>query len=122
MKGPDVKDWVQQQMIETNAKLTRPINPYDRDTEALWDEFKNGFIIEYTDTDKQGKAQKRLFIIQMRPGKLDTYVALFRNLAHQAENDVDARGTIDIFVGGLPTEMRNKIIEGGTPTTFDGWV
>ena len=50
IKGPLVKDWANDQVVELRNKVSRANNPILRDDNTLWNEFNAAFIAAFSDT------------------------------------------------------------------------
>ncbi|KAH9011628.1 hypothetical protein EDB85DRAFT_2159780 [Lactarius pseudohatsudake] len=59
--------------------------------------------------------------VHMKDGDIDSYVATFERLARQADYNLDAPQTIDLFTAGLPKGLFTKVYEQYEPTTFEAW-
>ena len=84
IKGPLVKDWANDQVVELRNKVSRANNPILRDDNTLWNEFNAAFIAAFSDTARVQNAHMSLQHLKMRGDDLDTYISTFRHLAKEA--------------------------------------
>ena len=101
IKGPLVNDWVAQQTDELHDKTTCNVNQIGRDEDQLWNEFSTAFVSAFTDTVKTQITYSKLTQLKQWDSDLDTYIATFKNLAAKAGYELDAQGTITLFIKGL---------------------
>jgi len=87
MRGPNVDDWVNDQVLELKERNTRQQNPIDRTDVCYWDDFNNAFTTAFTDTALEQTAQQKLLAIRMHKHDLDTYIATFNHLCREAGYD-----------------------------------
>jgi len=84
MRGPNVDDWVNDQVLKLRERNTRQQNPIDRTDVHHWDDFNNAFTTAFTDTALEQTAQQKLLAIRMHKYDLDTYIATFNYLCREA--------------------------------------
>ena len=81
IRGPNVNDWVEEQLTGLTNKVTHATHPIDRGNEVLWNDFEQAFRAAFTDTTKKQSAHAKLQALKMRIGGLDNYTATFEHLA-----------------------------------------
>ena len=104
IKGPNVRDWANDQLRHLDAQI-QPPNPVPTTDNALWDDFVNAFTITYTDTTAQQTAYHQLQGLKMRGHDLDTYVARFTHLCTKVQVDKDTMAIHSQFARGLHPEL-----------------
>ena len=88
MRGPNIDDWVNDQVLLLRELTTRVQNPIDRNDPDLWNDFNTRFTNAYTDTAKKQTAQQKLMALKMYQDDLDTYISTFKNLCTQASYEL----------------------------------
>jgi len=53
MRGPNIDDWVNDQVLSIRETTTRAQNPLDRNNPQIWNNFNTAFTNAYTDTAKK---------------------------------------------------------------------
>ena len=91
IRGPNMNDWVEEQLTDLMRKVTAAVNPIARTSE---NEFKQAFHTAFTDTTKEQLALTKLFRLKMRPEGLDDYIATFKHLAKQAGYNLNDKGLV----------------------------
>ena len=121
MRGPNINDWVNDQVLLLRELTTRAQNPIDRDDPDLWNNFNNRFTNVYTDTAKKQTTQQKLMALKMYQDDLDTYIPTFKNLCNQASYNITTEGTMHLFAQGLKQKLLESILyrQGGIPTTIN---
>jgi hypothetical protein len=122
IKGPNIDDWVVEQVDALNEKTTRAQNCLDRIDEALWNDFNTAFTTTFTDTAKKQVAHQKLMALKMYKDNIDSYIATFRSLVKAAGYDCNAKGTMHLFAQGLRPELLKEILySNNIPDTIDNW-
>jgi len=123
MRGPNIDDWVNDQVLLLRELTTRAQNPIDRNDPNLWNNFNTRFTNAYTDTAKKQTAQQKLMALKMYQDDLDTYISTFKHLCTQANYDITTEGTMHLFAQGLKQKLLESILyrQGGIPTTIIEW-
>ena len=123
MRGPNIDDWVNDQVLFLKERNTRQQNSIDRTDAHHWDNFNNAFVAAYTDTALEQTAQQKLLAIKMHKNDLDTYIATFNHLCREAGYNHTAKETIHLFAQGLNPQILKAILysAGAIPTTADDW-
>ena len=122
IRGPNVNDWVEEQLADLTRKVTTAVNPIARTSERLWNEFKQAFRTAFTDTTKEQLAHAKLFKLKMRPRGLDDHIAMFKHLAKQAGYDLNNKGLVLQFTKNLDQGLAQTILHcEQIPTTFAEW-
>ena len=80
MKGPNVDDWVHDQVTALREKTTRNQNPIDRNDEVLWNNFNTAFTNAFTNTAKEQTTHQKLMALKMYKNDIDNYITTFENL------------------------------------------
>jgi len=57
MRGPNIDNWVNDQVLKLRERNTRQQNPIDRTDVRHWDDFNNAFTTAFTDTALEQTAQ-----------------------------------------------------------------
>ncbi len=123
MRGPNIKDWVEDQANDLRTKTTRAINPINCAEEVLWTDFLATFNRTFTDTTRQQTAYHQLYQWKMQKDDLDNYYSRFQHLATHAGFDRNARTTIDLFAKGLKPQLLQAILNrDNTPNMMDEWI
>ena len=81
IRGPNVNDWVEEQLTSLTNKVTHATNPIDRGNEVLWNDFEQAFHAAFMDTTKKQSAHTKLHTLKMRIRGLDDYTTAFKHLA-----------------------------------------
>jgi len=123
MRGPNIDDWVNDQVLSIRESTTRAQNPIDRNDPQLWNNFNTAFTNAYTDTAKKQTAYQKLMALKMFKDDLDSYISTFNNLCKQANYDCAAEGTMHIFAQGLKPSLLQAILygQGAIPNTIIQW-
>jgi hypothetical protein len=66
-------------------------------------------------------AQDELHNLPFIPGEVDTFIAQFETLAHEANFPIDADNTITMFTAKLPYKMMQHILLVVKPVGFQDW-
>ena len=121
MRGPNIDDWANDQVLLLRELTTRAQNPIDRNDPQLWTDFNNAFTAAYTDTAKKQTTQQKLMALKMYKDDLDTYISTFTHLCKQSNYDRNAEGTMHLFAQGLKCELLQAILygSGAIPDTID---
>jgi len=123
MRGPNVDDWVNDQVLKLKEQNTRQQNPIDRTDVCHWDDFNNMFTMAFTDIALEQTAQQKLLAIKMHKHDLDTYIATFNHLCREAQYNHTAKGTIHLLAQGLNPAILKSILfgAGAIPVTMEEW-
>ncbi|KAH9159379.1 hypothetical protein EDB89DRAFT_2083940, partial [Lactarius sanguifluus] len=125
IRGPNVDDWVDGQLTDIRAKVagSATVAAVPKTSESLWNDFATTFKSAFTNATEKQDTYQALKTHQMKGAELDTYTAVFRNLASKAGYSLDAAATVDLYSGGLPRGLLSAILKRDTtPETFDEWV
>ena len=122
IRGPNVNDWVEEQLTSLTNKVTHATHPIDRGNEVLWNDFEQAFCAAFTDTTKKQSAHAKLHALKMRIGGLDDYTAVFEHLAALAGYDLLDQGVIHLYAKGLERGLLSTILHRQkTPETYVQW-
>ena len=122
IRGPNVNDWVEEQLTGSTNKVTHPTNPIDRGSEVLWNDFEQAFHTTFTDTTKKQSAHAKLHALKIRIRGLDDYTAAFEHLAALAGYDLSDQGVVYLYAKGLKRGLLSIILHHQkTPETFAQW-
>ncbi|KAH9018747.1 hypothetical protein EDB85DRAFT_2154241 [Lactarius pseudohatsudake] len=117
--GDLVNEWV---MYMTDWLMRQTEAGFPEHTRRLWEETLRAFTRRFSNTMEKEQAQAELRKgVHMKDGDIDSYVATFERLARQADYNLDAPQTIDLFTAGLPKGLFTKVYEQYEPTTFEAW-
>jgi hypothetical protein len=113
IRGPNVDDWVEDQVKEIRLKNTgtRQIAKTD---DVLWQEFKNAFTTAYTDSTIQQTAYRKLQELRMKGQDLDSFIATFKHLATKAGFGLADAATKDLFAKALTHQLLSAILNRDT--------
>ncbi|KAH9011403.1 hypothetical protein EDB85DRAFT_2228842 [Lactarius pseudohatsudake] len=119
IQGDQVNEWV---MYMTDWLMRQTEAGFPEHTRRLWEETLRAFTRRFSNTMEKEQAQAELRKgVHMKDGDIDSYVATFERLARQADYNLDAPQTIDLFTAGLPKGLFTKVYEQYEPTTFEAW-
>jgi hypothetical protein len=122
IKGPNVDDWVAEQVEALNEKVNRQQNPILWTDEQLWNDFNTKFTADFTDTAKEQVAHQKLMALKMFKDDIDSYIATFGALVKAAGYDCNAKETMHLFAQGLRLELLRAILYSNTiPDTIENW-
>jgi len=123
MRGPNIDDWVNDQVLSIRDLTTRAQNPLNRNDPQIWNNFNTAFTNAYTDTAKKQTAHQKLMALKMFGDDLDSYISTFKNLCKQANYDITTEGTMHIFAQGLKKSLLQAILygQGTIPNTLIQW-
>ena len=122
IRGPNVNDWVEEQLTSLTNKVTHSMNPIGRRDKVLWNDFEQAFHAAFTDTTKKQTVHVKLHALKMRIGGLDDYVAAFEHLAALAGYDLLNQGVIYLFARNLERGLLSTILHcQKTPEMFAQW-
>jgi len=123
IRGPNIDDWVNDQVLSIRESTTRVQNPLDRIDPQIWNDFNTAFTNAYTDTAKKQTTYQKLMALKMFKDDLDSYISTFNNLCKQANYDCAAEGTMHIFAQGLKPSLLQAILygQGAIPNTIIQW-
>ncbi len=121
IKGDDVVNWVNAQLINLNDDLKT--NYDDEHHEDLWENFISKFNANYVSTTLKEEALVRMGNLKMEGTKLDEYITehatLIALLGWHQSSDIAA----EHFRMGLTDPLARKIIDNhDLPTTTKAWV
>jgi hypothetical protein len=118
IQGPLVQAWIQRQTQWMVDQLTTGRADTD---EGYWTHIANEFQSAYQDTGSKERAQDELRKLPFIPGEVDTFIAQFETLAHEANFPIDADNTITMFAAKLPYKMMQHILLVVKPIGFQDW-
>jgi len=123
MRGPNIDNWVNDQVLLLRELTTQALNPIDRNNPNLWNDFNTRFTNAYTDTAKKQTTQQKLMALKMYQDDLDMYISTFKHLCTQANYDITTGGTMHLFAQGLKQKLLESILyrQGGIPITINKW-
>ena len=119
IKGPNVQEWVGLQVAWLGRQLQSGAKRTD---EQLYDTVMDSFNTVFMDTMSLQKAKAEFCNITMGKGKLDTYIAKFKRLAHLAGYDLQDQMVLDRFSSGLNSGLYIAIINNKEPRNWIEWV
>jgi hypothetical protein len=118
IQGPIVQAWIQRQTQWIVDQLTTGRADTD---EGYWTHIANEFQSAFQDTGAKERAQDKLRNLPFIPGEVDTFIAQFETLAHEANFPIDADNTITMFAAKLPYKMMQHILLVVKPIGFQNW-
>jgi hypothetical protein len=118
IQGPIVQAWIQHQTQWVVDQLTTGRANTD---EEYWTHISNEFQSAFQDTGAKECAQDKLCNLPFIPGEVDTFIAQFETLAHEANFPIDANNTITMFAAKLPYKMMQHILLVVKPVGFQDW-
>ena len=122
IRGPNVNNWVEEQLTGLTNKVTHATHPIDCGNEVLWNDFEQAFRAAFTDTTKKQSAHAKLHALKMRIEGLDDYTAAFEHLAGLAGYDTIDQGVVHLYAKGLERGLLSTILHRQkTPETFAEW-
>ena len=122
IRGPNVNDWVEEQLTGLTNKVTHATHPIDRRNKVLWNDFEQAFCAAFTDTTKKQSVHTKLHALKMRIRGLDDYTAAFEHLAGLAGYDTIDQGVVHLYAKGLERGLLSTILHHQkTPETFAEW-
>jgi hypothetical protein len=122
IKGPNVDDWVAEQVDALNEKTTRAQNCLDRTDEVLWNDFNTAFTTAFTDTAKEQVTHQKLMALKICKDNIDSYITTFGSPVKVAGYNCNAKGTMHLFAQELRPELLRAILySNNIPDTIDNW-
>jgi hypothetical protein len=118
IQGPIVQAWIQCQTQWIVDQLTTGLANTD---EGYWTHISNEFQSAFQDTGAKERAQDKLCDLPFIQGEVDTFIAQFETLAHEANFPIDADNTITMFAAKLPYKMMQHILLVVKPIGFQNW-
>jgi hypothetical protein len=119
IKGPNVVNWVEQQV----EQLDRELNTYDEEEIELWENFVLRFKRNFVSTTKKEDAFVKIMSLKMKSDQLDEYIADHGALVADLEWDPDTEMACHSFRQGLPAPLAKKILDQeGFPETMNKWI
>jgi hypothetical protein len=108
--------WLQ----DVTNRQHNPIAPQDP---RLWNIFEGEFQRAFTDTAREQNAYKKLVVLKMTGGDLNTYIVDFEKLAEDAGYSLNEKGALILFRKGLPYGLHKAIVDKmhPAPVTIDQW-
>jgi hypothetical protein len=118
IQGPIVQAWIQRQTQWIVDQLTMGRADTDK---GYWTHIAAEFQSAFQDTGAKERAQEELCNMSFIPGEVDTFIAQFETLAHEANFPIDADNTITMFATKLPYKMMQHILLVVKPIGFQNW-
>jgi hypothetical protein len=118
IQGPIVQAWIQCQTQWIVDQLTTGRADTD---EGYWTHIAAEFQSAFQDTGAKERAQEELCNMSFIPGEVDTFIAQFETLAHEANFPIDTDNTITMFAAKLPYKMMQHILLVVKPIGFQNW-
>jgi hypothetical protein len=78
MKGPKVVGWVRDM-----GRVIDQLGPNDN-AYIFWEQFLQEFKMQFQDSSREDRAQTEITKLQMNNGKINAYIAKFKELARKA--------------------------------------
>src|SRR5713226_7569716 len=113
IKGEQVAGWVQDfgEFLDTLDPL------YDNGI-IVWEHFLDSFRKRFQDSTKENRARNDLEKLQLKLPLIDEYTSKFEELARQAGYQAGNPETHQLFLHGLPRQVLEEVMRGGTPLTY----
>jgi len=124
MDGNRVDAWKEEQLDKLNEEETDGIQATD---EILWENFIERFKNAFKNQNRRSEAYQEL--CKLKQGEsLDDFFAKFKQLAHEADVQLDDKGTIETLKHAMTQGLTSTIINSPTfdpiakdPWTFKQW-
>jgi len=113
IKGEQVAGWVQDfgEFLDT-------LDPVYDDGPIVWEHFLDSFRERFQDSTKENRARNDLEKLQLKLPLIDEYTSKFKELARQAGYQAGNPETRQLFLHGLPRQVLEEVMRGGTPLTY----
>ena len=113
IKGEQVAGWVRDfgEFLDT-------LDPLYDDGPIVWEHFLDSFRERFQDSTKENRARNELERLQLRLPLIDEYTSKFEELARQAGYLAGNPETRQLFLHGLPRQVLEEVMRGGTPETY----
>jgi hypothetical protein len=121
IKGPNVTNWVNNQVRKIGGHLNREGSKND---EYIWATMINDFANAFQDIMSKERADQELTQLKMERGEIDQYTARFEQLARLAKYDLRDKLLWKQYFRGLPTGLQQAIVDKENVdflTTFEDW-
>src|SRR5258708_27775033 len=113
IKGEQVAGWVRD-----FGKFLDTLDPLYDDGIIVWNHFLDSFRKRFQDSTKENRARNNLEKLQLKLPLIDEYTLKFEELARQAGYQVGNPETHQLFLHGLPWQVLEEVMRGGTPLTY----
>ncbi len=84
----------------------------------MWEHFLDSFCERFQDSTKENRARNDLEKLQLKLPLIDEYTSKFKELARQAGYLAGNPETRQLFLHGLPRQVLEEVMRGGTPLTY----
>src|SRR5258708_17551537 len=113
IKGEQVAGWVRDfgEFLDT-------LDPQYDDGPIVWEHFLDSFRERFQDSTKENRARNDLEKLQLKLPFIDEYTSKFEELARQAGYLAGNPETRQLFLHGLPRQVLEEVMRGGTPLTY----
>ena len=113
IKGPEVNQWMQQQL-----EWLMTLQPAD-DNNTMYQQFITNFRNCFMDSQKAQRARIELQKLKMTWPEIDEYISKFESITHEAGYNPVDHNMMQQFLQGLPQGIRQKVLEDMTVETYD---
>ena len=116
VNGPNVYEW---KRSAENWILSIPAPSAPNKT--IYDDFEEGFIKSWTDTNEPYRAAMELDRLRMQYDDIDEYITRFVELARKALYHDDDPAVLEKFKSGLPLELLEPCVHHDEPRNWETW-
>ena len=113
IKGPEVNQWMQQQL-----KWLMTLQPVDNNN-AMYQQFIANFHACFMDSQKAQRARIKLQTLKMTWPEIDEYISKFESIAHEASYNPADPNTMQQLLQGLPQSIGQKVLEDTTVKMYE---
>jgi hypothetical protein len=118
IQEPVVKSWLQ---CQTQWMVDQSTTGRPATDEEFWRQISSEFQSAFQDMGSKERMQEKLCKLPYIHGEIDTFIAQFETLAHDANFLINADNTITTFAAKLPFKMMQHILLMVKPVGFQGW-
>ena len=116
VSGPNIYEW-KQSVENWILSIPAPSTP----NKMVYDNFEEGFIKSWTDTNEPYRAAMTLDKLRMKNEGVDEYIATFTELAQKALYRKDDPAVLEKFKSGLPLELLEPCMHHNDPRSWEAW-
>ena len=116
VNGPNIYEW---KRSAENWILSIPVPSVPNKT--IYDDFEEGFIESWTDTNEPYRAAADLDKLRMQHDDVDEYITRFTKLARKALYHEDDPAVLEKFKSGLPLELLEPCMQHDSPQNWEAW-
>ena len=116
VNGPNIYEW---KRSAENWILSIPAPSAPNKT--IYDDFEEGFIESWTDTNESYRAAAALDNLRMKNENVDEYIAMFAELARKALYHENDPAVLEKFKLGLPFDLLEPCVHHDNPQSWAAW-